>query len=88
MQTIWAVPPGIALTDSDSTVITGLTKSCKWKSLGCQSNTVKHPFEGWAQVFQYYLKTSYNAVSFLTNEDFNGKGLNMLSLKKLICAII
>ena len=43
MQTIWAVPPGIALTDSDSTVITGLTKRYKWKNSACHSKIVKTP---------------------------------------------
>ena len=28
IQTIWAVPPGIDLTDSDNTVMTGLTRKC------------------------------------------------------------
>ena len=47
MQTIWAVPPGIALTDSDSTVITGLTTKYK--------NTLAQPIPEYFQLpFSFY----------------------------------
>ena len=54
MQTIWAVPPGIALTDSDSTVITGLTTKYK--------NTLAQPIP------EYLVLLSYGSVSKFLNK--------------------